>query len=340
MSHISDTKAFQGDEKTREDIGQATPESRAKIGGLGFGVLEEERVYFDKMPCEIVLPHDEGSKNGAYLVFGRDRVGGSHPDAQAEGPKQYGDQFMHTGTAMIDLVVGRHACLFEPGKPPRSEVEVTDEEGNKKLVPNRVNPSFVNDAARIYISQKTCLDEALELTPGGVGNPEGKSGIALKADGIRIVAREGIKIIADCDKNNSAGLKNTAKGGINLIFGNTTEGPDYELHPMVKGNNLTAAMSDMNDMIGSLSSMIADLQVILLELTGDYASHMHVGNVGGPTPGLAPSVIPAGVKALISMVQNFSTKTIAFQTKHALWKTNYIMPLGGKYICSSWNYAN
>ena len=109
---------------------------------------------------------------------------------------------------------------------------------------------------------------------------------------------------------------------------------------MVKGHHLTACLSDMNDMIGSLSSMIADLQVILLELVGDYASHMHVGNMGGPSPGLPPTVVPAGVKALVTMVKDFSTKTIAFQTTHAVWKTNYIMPLGGKYICSSWNYAN
>ena len=340
MAHISDTKHFQADEKGREDIAEATPETRANVGGVGFGVLEEEIVRFNKMPCETVFPSDEGSKNGAYLVFGRDRVGGAHPDAQSEGPKQYGDQYLHTGTAMIDLVVGRHACLNEPGKPPTSQIEATDEEGEPVLLTNRVDPSFINDAARIYISQKTCLDEALGLVGGGVGNPEGKSGIALKADGIRIVAREGIKIIADIDKNNSSGMPNTAKGGINLIYGNTVSGADYSLQPLVKGTNLVQAMSDMNDMIGSLSSMIADLQVILMELIGDYSSHMHVGNMGAPSPGLPPTVIPAGVKALITMVKDFSTKSIAFQTSHAVWKTNYIMPLGGKYICSKWNFAN
>ena len=340
MAHISDTKHFQADEKGREDIAEATPESRAAIGGVGFGVLEEEIVRFNKMPCETVLPSDEGSKNGAYLVFGRDRVTGAHPDAQSEGPKQYGDQYLHTGTAMIDLVVGRHACLNEPGKPPTSQIEATDEDGNAILQTNRVDPSFINDAARIYISQKTCLDEALELTPGRVGNPEGKSGIALKADGIRIVAREGIKIIADCDKSNSTGMPNTAKGGINLIYGNTISGPDYSLQPMLKGSNVLLALNDMNGNIGTLSSMIADMQVILLELVGDYGTHMHVGNVGGPTPGMPPTVVPAAIKTLISMVRDFGTKTMAFQTKHARWKVNYIMPLGGRYICSKWNYVN
>lgn len=340
MASASDTKNFPADEKGREDLAESTPESRANVGGIGFGVLEEDIPRFNKMPCEIVLPTDEGSKNGAYLVFGRDRIGGAHPDAQSEGPKQYGDQFMHTGTAMIDLVVGRHAALIEPGTAIGSTVTVTDEEGNEVQVTNRVDPSFEHDAARIYISQKSAIDEALNLEPGGVGNPEGKSAIALKADGIRLVAREGIKIIADIDRNNSAGFKNTAKGGINLIYGNTTSGADYALHPMVRGKNLVEAMADMNDMVGSLSSMIADLQVILLELIGDYASHMHVGNMGAPTPGLPPTVIPAGMKAMLTMVQDFSTKSIAFQTKHAVFKTNYIAPLGGKYLCSYWNYVN
>ena len=90
MAHISDTKHFKGDEKARQDAAEATPESRAATGGVGFDVLEEDIVRFNKMPCETVFPTDEGSKNGAYLVFGRDRVTGAHPDAQSEGPKQYG----------------------------------------------------------------------------------------------------------------------------------------------------------------------------------------------------------------------------------------------------------
>ena len=340
MANISDTRHFQADEKGREDIAEATAESRADVGGVGFGVLEEEIVRFNKMPCETVFPSDEGSKNGAYLVFGRDRVSGGHPDAQSEGPKQYGDQYLHTGTAMIDLVVGRHACLNEPGKPPTSQIEATDADGEPVLLTNRVDPSFVNDAARIYISQKTCLDEALELTPGGVGNPEGKSGIALKADGIRIVAREGIKIIADVDKNNSSGMPNTAKGGINLIYGNTTEGADYELHPMVKGKNLTMALSDMNDMVGSLSSMIADLQVVVMGLLGDYMSHLHVGNMGAPAPVLVPTAVPKSLEGIIQVTKQFSATISGFQTQHAAWKMNYVAPLGGKYICSKWNFAN
>lgn len=340
MAQGSATGAFPGGEKTREDIKEATPESKAKIGGVGFGVLAEERVLFNKVDCEIVLPHEEGTENGAYLVFGRDRMGGAHPDAQSEGPKQYGDQYMHTGTAMIDLVVGRQACLNGPGKPPKSEVEVTDEDGNTKLVHNRVNPSFAHDAARIYISQKTALDEALGLDNGTVGRIEGKSGILLKADGIRIVAREGIKIMSDCDHLNSAGVKNTAKQGTNLIYGNESKGGDYELQPMVKGKNMKEALVDINKMLGQLSSMILDQQVMLMGLAGDYMSHMHIGNTGGPTPGMAPTVIPAGIKAVITLASDFSTKAIPFQTAHAAFKLNYTESLGGKYICSKWHYAN
>jgi len=339
MGQVTIKNAFPGDAKQREDRKNADPASKANTSGVGFGIKDEERPRFDKMPCEIVLPTDDGCPNGAYIVFGRDRVGGSHPDAASEGPKQWGDVADATGTAMIDLVVGRHACLAEPGTPLRSEVEVTDDEGNVKMVPNKVNPSFVNDAARIYISQKSAIDEAFGLTPGGVGNPDGKSCVALKADGIRLVAREGIKIIADIDKNNSAAFKNTAKGGINLIYGNTTDGADYELHPMVKGNHLKAGLTELADLVGALASFITDIQGLLIEFCGAYMMHTHIGNLGGPTP-LEPSNIPQNINNVLMLVEEFGAKSMPFMAKHSAWKARYVFPAGSKYLLSSWNYAN
>tara|TARA_Y100001973_G_scaffold15040_1_gene21744 strand:- start:429 stop:1448 length:1020 start_codon:yes stop_codon:yes gene_type:complete len=339
MGQVTIKNAFPGDAKQREDRKNADPASKANTSGVGFGIKDEERPRFDKMPCEIVLPTDDGCPNGAYIVFGRDRVGGSHPDSASEGPKQWGDVADATGTAMIDLVVGRHACLAEPGTPLRSDVEVTDDEGNVKMVPNKVNPSFVNDAARIYISQKSAIDEAFGLTPGGVGNPDGKSCVALKADGIRLVAREGIKIIADIDKNNSAAFKNTAKGGINLIYGNTTDGADYELHPMVKGNHLKAGLEGLADLVGKLASFITDIQKMLMQFFTAYMAHQHLGNLGQPAP-LHPVSLPGCIQHIITTAEEFGAKCMPFMAAHAQWKTKYIFPASGKYILSSWNYAN
>lgn len=84
---------------------------------------------------------------------------------------------------MIDIVVGRMASK------PKENVFV--------------DPDFEIDAARIYISQKTDIDKNFKLPNGSMGQSEGKSGIGIKADGIRIIGREGIKLVVGTDNKNS-----------------------------------------------------------------------------------------------------------------------------------------
>lgn len=94
---------------------------------------------------------------------------------------------------MIDLVVGRMASS------PRDNVFV--------------DVDFTIDSARIYISQKTDVDKNFKLPNGSMGPAEAKSTVALKADGIRLIGREGIKIVVGTDNKNSQG------GTIDTTFG-------------------------------------------------------------------------------------------------------------------------
>ena len=132
----------------------------------------------------------------------------------------------YSGSGAIDIVVGRGSG---------------DKDGPKSNTWKR--PNVASDAARIYISQKTDIDANFGLAPGTIGSAKNRSGIGIKADHVRIVGREGIKIIT----GKMQGVKGTGPGGeksssggkiiqpappIELIAGNNTE-PSNRMKMMV-----------------------------------------------------------------------------------------------------------
>ena len=308
-------------ENLKDFINALSAAQKAQITGIGCGHLTEPIPKFIKAECEYVVGGADGH-NGAFIVLGRDRPAGTHPGEPGYGPKG------HTGTAMIDLVVGRNSAAYPGGG------KLENDEGEELAV----NPSFKNDAARIYISQKSDVDDYFGLDAGNVGNKTGKSCVAMKADGVRLIAREGIKLVTAMGGFNSRGHANAGKAGVDLIYGNESVGGDYELEPLVKGTRLVTALNEMADMIGTLSGMITDTALCLVKLGGDYAAHMHIGNLGAPAPGT--SNIGMGINVIIDNAKLIAEKAVSFQVNHAMWKTNNTNPFGGNYICSKWHNAN
>ena len=129
--------------------------------------------------------------NDATIVFGRDRP----------------DMIMGTGygpagalkAASIDIVVGRNAAANDGDGPDQGTY---------------INPSFRTDAARIHISQTTDIDKnfGLATSPNGIRSQYGRSGIGIKADGVRIIGREGIRIVTGRDSNDTEGFETNSKG--------------------------------------------------------------------------------------------------------------------------------
>ena len=308
-------------ESVKELTADMSAAQRAQVAGLGCGLLTEPLPKYITAPCEYVVGGPDGHY-GAFIVLGRDRPEGIHPAAMGYGPKG------HTGATSIDLVVGRNSAAFPGG------TKLENEEGEAFSV----NSNFKTDAARIYISQKSDADDYFGLDPGSVGNKTGKSCVAMKADGVRLIAREGIKLVTGTDEFNSAGYPNNGKAGVDLMYGNESVGGDYKLEPLVKGTRLVTALNAMADMIGSLSGITTDLCMALLTLGGDYAAHTHIGNYGGPTPGMTQ--IAAGIQLVLDNVNMLSNKLVPFQVNHAVWKANNTNPFGGNFICSKWHNAN
>ena len=307
-------------EAVKELTADMSDAQRAQISGLGCGLLTEPLPKYITAPCEYVVGGPDGHY-GAFIVLGRDRPLGIHPAEMGYGPKG------HTGAASIDLVVGRNSASYPGG------TKLENEEGDAFSV----NSNFKTDAARIYISQKSDVDDYFGLDPGSVGNKVGKSCVAMKADGVRLIAREGIKLVTGTGEFNSKGHPNNGKAGVDLMYGNESVGGDYKLEPLVKGTRLVTALNDLADMVGTLSGMQTDICMSLISLGGDYASHMHIG-YAGPTPGTTN--VAAGVKLIMDNIMIIANKLINWQVNHAVWKANNTNPFGGNFICSKWHNAN
>jgi len=286
------------------------------ISNLGFNNthIPEFIPEFKKSQVESVI-----NNNNSFIVLGKDR-----PANFASG---YGGKG-HTQAASIDIVVGRYSNIqYGVDVLPSSRTSETQ----------AVDPDFLYDAARIYISQKSDIDEYFGLSAGKVGNSKGKSAIALKADGIRIIGREGVKIVSSgTDKNNSQGGESTATVGVDLIAGNVI---DAELEPMVLGNKL---VSFLNNGVLTNMSEFADIfykfMVQQIKYNVLIATHNHISpffaipNTPSPTLiGEATTQIMSDFETLIGTLKN----KINVETQK-IEMTNVSI----NHICSNYHHLN
>tara|TARA_R110000744_G_scaffold29997_4_gene71234 strand:- start:5207 stop:6115 length:909 start_codon:yes stop_codon:yes gene_type:complete len=279
-----------------------------KNGVNGRAMFEPIPKYLSS-PCEHVI-----HKGNSWIVLGRDRPGVRSSGYAGDG---------HTQASSIDIVVGRGA----PSPPHQMDLD----------------PSFSNDAARIYISQKTDIDDNFRIR--GRNRSVAKSGIGIKADAVRIIGTEGIKLVTRTTSTNSRGAGASPSGvefsgspgaGIDIIALNDEEG----LQPMVKGKNLVDAFSALEERINALSALVLNFLQAQASFNGSITTHTHVSiPVGGPT---APSIelLAAGVNASLNsaeaMVDNFTERI----NLNINWHNNYLSPISPNYICSEYNKVN
>tara|TARA_B100001094_G_scaffold321534_2_gene369420 strand:- start:320 stop:1342 length:1023 start_codon:yes stop_codon:yes gene_type:complete len=245
---------------------------------------------------------------GSYIVMGSDRLGHLGTGAGASG---------FSNSDAIDMVVGRGANLNakavnkgeQPG-PPNGFI---------------VGPLPTSDAARIYISSKTNLDKhfGIDQAPrdAHVGsNKHLLSGIALKADDVRMIARNNIKIVTGRNQGYSGGHEKNSLGGdspqagtISLIGGNYTDsmmnwmglfqpgGPIQMvpyLQPAVKGHNLVACLYSLYHYIDLINATMFNAFLnIMSEKAVEIASPLSDPIAKAEKIRVAGLTIPFGLEA-------------------------------------------
>ena len=174
-------------------------------------------------------------KENTIILMGRDRPGSETSGTGAEAT---------TNVGCIQLIAGLLGILAR---------EVNEK--NERVI---TNPSTELDSAKIYITQRAKdIDskEYFNLAEGNVGYLTNRSAIAIKADSVRIIGREGIKIVTSSDTRSGASgqyIGSTVQG-VDIIAGND----DTDLQPMVKGDDLAKVLDSLLEIIQDIHSSVA-----------------------------------------------------------------------------------
>tara|TARA_R110000824_G_scaffold34590_8_gene109529 strand:- start:274 stop:1164 length:891 start_codon:yes stop_codon:yes gene_type:complete len=265
--------------------------------GLGGASNVEPIIPFAATQREKVYSNDD-----SYIILGGDRL-----SSRASGYAGQG----HTGAHMVDIVVGRDPTVSG-------------------------NPSFKGDAARIYVSQKTDVDRAFGLVQGNVGNFKTRSGIGIKADGVRIVAREGIKLVTmGKGTKNSLGNKSMTYTGIDLIAGND----DKSMEPIAKAYRVAEAIEEVLKAIEGISSLVENFLDAQSSFNRTITSHTHVAPPAGPTSP-SPELALTGPVAAIRMQVLAKAPMRSHRLSCKMLRINHLEPFTDSWIGSRYNFTN
>tara|TARA_Y100000593_G_C4265358_1_gene314471 strand:+ start:258 stop:1193 length:936 start_codon:yes stop_codon:yes gene_type:complete len=284
-------------------------EQQLNKAGLSCGKFPEAKPILDQGGCENYIFND----NNAHIILGRDRV--STKDTG------YGGMGRPTA-ASIHLIAGMKGYMAS---------EWDSDKGVK------ANPDPQLDAAFLYLSQKTDVDENYNLAHGSSGFSRTKSAGIIKADAVRLVGRENIKLITGCcfkKERNSQDGDIVSITGIDIIAGNK----DSLLEPMVKGDALAEGLQELVEIVQDVVSQIHHLDVLFMLMARVSSMHTH-GYVAG-------FVAPDPMLMLANtIIEGLNIKTVVIPNLLSVanlstWEINYTKPFGGKYINSRWNYVN
>jgi len=299
------------DDEQRAMFDELSEEEQALY--LGFG--GRARPNFDSpapnlMTYEIDLASTH--RGNCTIVCGLDR-----PSFENSG---FGGQ-NGTHCATIDICAGRKAWFAH-----------SNEALNGQSTPIKVDNDFVIDAARIYVSQKTDVDGNFRLKPGNVGNTSmdnPRSTVAVKADTVRLIARENIKLVTRTDKLNSQGgtlgRAMTSQYGIDIVAMNDTD----SLQPMVKGENLknllVAMIMTTSTILSTLGTYVSETRKMHQALL----SHKHLSPFyGSQTSPDFMGVLPDGINVIINNITNVDVGNMTTQQALNQLIFEYLEPTG------------
>lgn len=306
-------------------------EQSGKRRGIAGKPITEGVPHFESAPSEHLIQ----GNNNSFIILGRDRPGNLYSGYGGRGATQAG---------RIDLIVGLDAA-----NGPR---------GADKIA----NPNFALDAARVYISQKADIDRYMGLAEVPGQAPPGRSTIGLKADTVRIHARNDIKIVTGRSRIEggkeklSTGGDNETPGTISLIAGNYTDdepsfgfsifnplqilgGTKKKLQPIPKGDNLSQCLNEIIDAIQQLSALVGDNVSMIQKMDLALATHTHA-IAPLPIPPFPPvAIAPSTYTPITSFIQTKTVSSIIarqlFNKNLELLKVNYLNEnFGSVYINS------
>jgi hypothetical protein len=291
--------------KTQQNLKQINLNKKANVYGSGVNgseILDSEPSYNFEQGSSVF------KNNGSYIVLGKDA-----PNGPGTGNSKLGAR-----CATIDIMCAPASAVVDAAK-------------NSNLF---VNSNFSADAARIYVSEFTDLDEITGI-PKTKLSFESRSGIAAIADNVAVKGRLGVKIATSPNgEYNSKSGKISSGTGIELIANSN----EKDLQPLVKGENLEKALESIYERLQALHEAVMDTTLQNIKLTAALAAHTHVSPVGPTTPSL--DLAPSALNNITKNSQSGLVNMFKSRMNLLFDEVDYTFSLGDKYINSTFNRTN
>ena len=247
--------------------------------------------------------------SGAYIVMGQVPMGPTETSG-------YGA--IGLPAEAIDMVVGRGAALNKGKGPKINEV---------------VNNNHMADAARIYICRLTDADKEFNINSHEKDTPTSgpRSAVVAKADHVRLVGREGVKIVTGKVFTPYGGEEYNSLGGtispapkIDLVAGNNYD----NVQGVALGERTEECLKELNELMGQIISALFNLartQTVFNSAAGISTN---------------PAVATAATTANLAILTKVMNSLYQTRTSATLWELNYLNKLGKQRIVSSNVRAN
>ena len=245
----------------------------------------------------------EGAHNAA-IILGKDRPGACPSGRGGAG---------HSFAGQINLVVG----VGGPDAPAGVKVD----------------PTYDTTAAGIRITAKSAIDGDLMMPPGPEGHSTDRSAVAIHADAVRVVAREGVRIRAGHSDVNSQGGPITKKAyGIHLIGG--ALGPTNQLQPIPRGTNLLLCLRGIVDEISRIQGILDAFLTSQLQYNIAIQNHTHISPFFALPVAPSPELLVGGTITTMDQFANVKTSLLKEKVNLELFRLKYLSAGASLYINS------
>ena len=326
-----------------------TSDQRKKVGLNGTTRLQAMAVR-PKADSEWVK---RGPDNNAFIIIGNDRVDKLHTGYGGG----FGTNQGFTHCDAIDIVAGLGSSTQRADGAYGPTEFVLDEKGKPKFDSNtgapekaEMDPNFFNDAARIYISQRTNVDKNFGIGPWAkgkktqaeiddaenIGKYGAKSAVAVKADNIRVIGRESLRLVTGTDQKNSQGGDISGKSGIEIIAMNDIA----TLQPMVLGDNLQLALITIVNNIEAIAEIFNAYTKYQMKFNAAVQKHTHITPFFGKPALQSKEAIIAGIKCDIETFGKTELSVVKHITNLQGVKHNFLTDSGDGFINSRLNKVN
>ena len=203
--------------------------------------------------------------------------------------------------------------------------------------------------AWIILGRDRPADISIDKNFALVGNKRSleRSGIGIKADAVRVIGREGVKIVTGKAKNvegagrggekNSAGGKIETVAGIELIAGNDVNAQPLE--SLAKSESLSETLKEIVDSIRDLNNIVNDLFKAQTQMNKEFFSIL------GTLVAALPPQVSSQFYAKVTRIEASRMSGFENLKKHKVnlkvgLETDHLSPIGKKWYGSRFNKTN